>query len=60
MAKNPPKDNSRKGSVTKRTQFQHPNGNWVKRNRENGQFLDQKTSPGPFKGVAKEPDKRQD
>lgn len=60
MAKNPPKDNARKGPVTERTQFQHPNGNWVKRDRSTGQFLDQKTSSGPFKGVAKEPDGRQD
>lgn len=60
MAKNPPKDNARKGSVTDRTQFLHPNGNWVKRDRTTGQIIDQKVSPGPFKGVAKEPDKRQD
>lgn len=60
MAKNPPKDNSRKGSVTKRTQFRHPNGSWVKRDRGTGRFVDQKKTPGPFKGVAKEPDGRQD
>lgn len=60
MAKNPPKDNARKGSVTQRTQFQHANGNWVKRDRATGQFMDQKTTPGPFKGIAKEPDGRQD
>jgi hypothetical protein len=60
MAKNPPKDNARRGSVTDRTQFQHRNGNWVKRDRTTGQFLGQKTTPGPYKGVAKEPDRRQD
>ena len=60
MAKNPPKDNARKGSVADRTQFQHPNGNWVKRDRTTGRFLDQKTTPGPYKGIAKEPDRRQD
>lgn len=60
MAKNPPKDNARKGSVVDRTQFKHPNGNWVKRDRTNGQFMDQKSTPGPYKGIAKEPDGRQD
>lgn len=60
MAKNGPKGGGRKGAVTDRTQFQHPSGNWVKRDRTTGQFLDQKTTPGPFKGVAKEPDGRQD
>jgi hypothetical protein len=60
MAKNGSKGGGRKGSVTNRTQFRHPNGNWVKRDRSTGQFLDQKSSPGPFKGVAKEPDARQD
>ena len=60
MAQNAPKDNARKGSVTDRTRFEHPNGKWVKRNRTSGQFLDQKATPGPYKGVAKEPDRRQD
>lgn len=60
MAKNPPKDNARKGAVTDRSQFQHQNGNWVKRDRTTGQFLDQKKTPGPYKGIAKEPDGRQD
>jgi hypothetical protein len=60
MAKNLPKDNVQKGSVTGRSQFQHSNGNWVKRNRTTGQFMDQKTSSGPFKGIVKEPNRRQD
>jgi hypothetical protein len=51
----------RKGSVvTNRTQFRHSNGNWVKRNRSTGQIIDQKTTSEPFKGLAKEPDGRQD
>jgi len=50
----------RKGSVTNRTQFRHSNGNWVKRNRSTGRIIDQKTTPGPFKGLTKEPDGRQD
>lgn len=60
MAKNGARGGGRKGSVTNRTQFRHPNGNWVKRDRTTGRFVDQKTSPGPFKGVAQEPDHRQD
>jgi hypothetical protein len=55
MATNPPNDNSRKGSVKKRTQFENPKtGLYVKRNVENGQFMDVKTTGGKFKGVRKE------
>lgn len=46
------------GSVNNRTQFKGPNGNWIKRDTQTGRFLDQKTTGGPFKGVAKEVDKR--
>lgn len=60
MATNGSKGGGRKGSVTNRTQFRHPNGNFVKRDRTTGQFIAQKKSPGPFKGVAREPDGRQD
>lgn len=42
MAKNGPKGGGRKGPVTNRTQFQHPNGRFVKRDRSTGQFLDVK------------------
>lgn len=59
MAKNTGQGH-RHGAVDNRTQFKGPTGNWVKRDRSTGQFMDQKTSGGPFKGVAKEPDKRQD
>lgn len=48
----------RQGAVRGRTQFQQPNGDWQKRNEGNGQFMERKSSPGPFKGVAKEPDGR--
>ena len=51
-------DGYRKGAVTGRTQFQHENGDWQKRNERNGQFMERKQSEGPFKGVAKEPDGR--
>ncbi|UXX78607.1 hypothetical protein N7E81_14695 [Reichenbachiella carrageenanivorans] len=55
MATNPPKDNSRKGAVKNRTQFENPKtGLYVKRNTENGQFMDVKTTGGKFKGVRKE------
>lgn len=48
----------RRGAVSERTQFQQPNGDWQKRNEENGQFMERKTTSGAFKGVAKEPDGR--
>lgn len=57
MAKNAPYgDNARKGAVKKRSQTQNPKiGNWVKRNTDNGQFMDVKTSEKkPFKGVRRE------
>jgi len=56
MATNPPKgDGHRIGAVRDRSQTQTPSGNWVKRNKETGQFMDVKTSDkSPFKGVTKE------
>ena len=48
----------RRGAVTGRTQFQHENGDWQKRNERNGQLMERKQTLGPFKGVAKEPDGR--
>jgi hypothetical protein len=51
----------RKGSVENRSQALDPkNDKFVKRNRENGEFMDVKSDGKPFKGVAKEPDRRQD
>ena len=38
----------RKGAVRGRTQFQHENGDWQKRDESNGQFMERKSSPGPF------------
>lgn len=50
---------SRTGSVKNRTQFETPGGNNAKRDTESGEILDVKSSDKePFKGVAKEPDKR--
>lgn len=48
----------RQGAVKGRTQFQQPNGDWQKRNEHGGQFMERKSSEGPFKGIAKEPDGR--
>jgi hypothetical protein len=54
----------RKGAVDDRTQTHNPQTDkWVKRNEEEGssekgEFMDVKQSGEPFKGVAKEPDKR--
>lgn len=49
-------DNRRHGAVKNRSQFKNPKtGVWVKRNGDNGQFMDGKTSSNtPFKGVTKE------
>jgi len=56
MATNPPKgDGHRNGAVRERSQTFNPRiGHWVKRNAENGQFIDQKADSKPFKGVRKE------
>ena len=56
MATNPPKgDGHRNGAVRSRSQMQTPSGHYVKRNAENGRFMDVKTSDKrPFKGVRKE------
>lgn len=48
----------RRGSVDNRTQFPTPQGNWAKRNTENGRIMDQKVDGKPFKGLAKEEDGR--
>ena len=55
MATNAPKNNSRVGAVKQRSQVLNPKtGLYVKRNAENGQFMDVKTTGGKFKGVRKE------
>jgi hypothetical protein len=56
MATNPPKDNSRKGAVKKRSQTYNPKTKtWIKRDKTTGKFMDMKTSDSkPFKGVTKE------
>jgi hypothetical protein len=63
MAKNTGKG-SRKGAVKGRTQTKNPRtGQWVERDERKGsasagQFKNVKGDGKPFKGVAKEPDKR--
>lgn len=55
MATNPPKgDGHRNGAVKQRSQTQAPSGNWVKRNTNDGRFMDVKSDGLPFKGVRKE------
>lgn len=55
MATNPPNgDGQRKGSVKGRSQFQHPNGTFYKRDTSTGRILDGKKSGGKYKGVRKE------
>ena len=54
MAKNKPYgDNRRTGAVKDRSQFEHPNGHWIKR-APDGQFMDVKSDNKPFKGIRKE------
>ena len=48
-------DGHRQGAVKSRTQFHNPKtGLMQKRNSENGQIMDVKTSGGKFKGVRNE------
>jgi hypothetical protein len=61
MAKNTG-DDFRRGSVKDRSQLDldPKKGKFVKRDLESGRFTDLKEDNEPFKGVAKEPDKRRD
>ena len=61
MAKNTD-EGFRKGSVDDRSQLNldPKNGKFVKRDRKTGEFMDIKEDDKPFKGVAEEPDRRQD
>lgn len=56
MATNPPTgDGHRNGAVRNRSQTQTPAGNYVKRDRDTGRFMDVKTTDKtPFKGVRRE------
>ena len=56
MATNPPKnDGHRNGAIKGRSQVFNPNNNkYIKRDTENGQFIDVKSDSKKFKGVRKE------
>jgi hypothetical protein len=56
MATNPPEgDDQRRGAIRERSQVYNPRvEKWVKRDKETGQFMDQKADDKPFKGVRKE------
>jgi len=48
-------DGHRNGAVKERSQTFNPKTEtWVKRNTNNGQFMDGKADDKPFKGVTKE------
>ena len=51
-------DDYRKGAIKDRTQVENDNDDWTKRDTDSGEFMDQKADDKPFKGVAKEPDRR--
>lgn len=54
MATNGKKDGHRHGAVDDRSQFQHSNGHWIKRDTETGRIKDVKHDEKPFKGVRRE------
>ncbi|HEX2592788.1 MAG TPA: hypothetical protein VHL34_14900 [Rhizomicrobium sp.] len=58
MATNaPPGDGHRNGAVRKRSQLQTKvmgDKHWTKRDKETGQFMDQKADDKKFKGVRRE------
>jgi len=49
-----PNDGRLQGETRQRSQFEHPNGHWIKRDTDNGQFVDVKADDKPFKYVRKE------
>ncbi len=42
------------GAIRDHSQVQHPNGHWIKRDTDTGQFLNVKHDREPFKGVRRE------
>jgi hypothetical protein len=55
MAKNNNKsDGFLNGAIRDRSQFQHPNDHWIKRDTESGHFKNVKHDETPFKSVRKE------
>jgi len=47
-------DGHRNGQVKERSQFEHSNGHFYKRDTETGQIIGVKSDEKPFKGVRKE------
>lgn len=47
-------DGHRNGQVDNRSQFQHPNGHWIKRDTNTGRIMDVKQDDDRFKGVRRE------
>jgi hypothetical protein len=55
MAKNKDmSDGFLNGAIRERSQFQHPNGHWVKRDTDSGRIINVKHDEAPFKSVRKE------
>jgi len=56
MATNPPYgDGHRNGAVSKRSQVYNAKlETWVKRDKDTGQFMQQKENGKPFKGIRRE------
>jgi hypothetical protein len=42
------------GPIRDRSQVQHPDGHWIKRDTETGKFLNVKHDEKPFKSVRRE------
>ncbi len=42
------------GAVRDRSQVQRPDGHWIKRDGDTGQFMNVKHDKAPFKGVRRE------
>ncbi len=42
------------GAIRDRSQVQHPNGHWIKRDADTGKFLNVKHDETPFKSVRRE------
>lgn len=47
-------DGRRHGAVRERSQFQHPNGHWYKRDANTGKIIDVNKGGQPHKGVRRE------
>lgn len=55
MAKNNDKhDGFLNGAIRDRSQVHHPNGHWIKRDADSGQFMNVKHDRTPFKSVRRE------